>query len=72
MSFDSVDGVMIVGLVLVIALPIIFYLVKNIYNFKDELDYINMEICRTVGDERRYWKKEKKKLWLSLIPFYRK
>ena len=68
----SFDDVMIVVFVLVIALPIICYFVKYICNFKDELDYINMEIYRTVGDERRYWQKEKKKLWLSLIPFYRR
>lgn len=72
MSFDEVMIVVLVLLVLVIVFPIIFYLVKNIYNFKDELDYINMEIRRTVGGERRYWQNEKKKLWLSLIPFYRK
>ena len=68
----SFDDVMIVVFVLVIALPIICYFVKYICDFKDELDYINMEIYRTVGDERRYWQKEKKKLWLSLIPFYRR
>ena len=68
----SFDDVMIVGLVLVIALPIICYFVKYICDFKDELGFINTEIYRTVGDERRYWQKEKKKLWLSLIPFYRR
>ena len=68
----SFDDVMIVVLVLVIALPIICYFVKYICDFKDELDFINTEIYRTVGDERRYWQKEKKKLWLSLIPFYRR
>lgn len=68
----SFDDVMIVGLVLVIALPIICYFVINICNFKDELDYINMEIYSTAGDERRYWQNEKKKLWLSLILFYRR
>ena len=68
----SFDDVMIVVFVLVIALPIICYFVKYICDFKDELDFINTEIYRTVGDERRYWQKENKKLWLSLIPFYRR
>lgn len=41
-------------------------------NFRRELKYIKMEINRSDGGERRYWKHQKKKLWLSLIPFYRR
>ena len=41
-------------------------------NFRRELKYIKVEIARTDGGERRYWKHQKKKLWLSLIPFYRR
>ena len=40
--------------------------------FRHELKYIKMEIRRSAGKERRYWLHEKKKLWLSLIPFYRR
>ena len=41
-------------------------------NVRRELKYIKMEINRSDGGERRYWKHQKKKLWLSLIPFYRR
>ena len=37
--------------------------------FKAELRYLNREIRRTVGDERRYWIRRRRRLWLSLIPF---
>ncbi len=38
-------------------------------DFSRELRYLNAEIARTRGAERRYWKRKKRKLWLSLIPF---
>ena len=41
-------------------------------NFRRELKYIKTEINRSDGGERRYWLHQKKKLWLSLIPFYRR
>ena len=34
-----------------------------------ELRYLNMEIGRTEGAERRYWICKRRRLWLSLIPF---
>lgn len=40
-----------------------------ISDFSSELKYIKCEIGRTDGDERRYWMRKKRKLWLSLIPF---
>lgn len=39
--------------------------------FKRHLKYINMEISRTSGSERKYWQKQKRRLFLSLIPFYK-
>lgn len=40
-------------------------------DFIQEMKYINQEIARTIGSERKYWKREKRRLWLSLLPFYR-
>ena len=39
------------------------------HNFSQELKYLNNEIRRTSGAERRYWIRKKRRLWLSLIPF---
>ena len=39
--------------------------------FKTEHTLITMEIKRTSGKEREYWKRRKRKLWLSIFPFVR-
>lgn len=40
-------------------------------DFSSELKYLNSEIGRTDGSEQRYWKRQKRRLWLSIIPFVR-
>ena len=35
----------------------------------DDLKYINIEIRRTAGSERKAWKKERRRLWLSVFLF---
>lgn len=45
--------------------------VLRLREFRDMLEYINMEIRRSHGKEREYWKAQKRRLWLSLLPFYR-
>lgn len=42
-----------------------------INDFSHELRYLNNEISRTDGSEQRYWKHQKRRLWLSIIPFVR-
>lgn len=37
--------------------------------FRRELQYLNKEIARTTGSEKKHWEKRKKRLWRSLIPF---
>jgi len=44
-------------------------LVSFFRNYSRELKYINLEIQRTDGTERRYWIRKRRRLWLSLIPF---
>ena len=39
--------------------------------FRRELRYVNKEIARTHGDEKKHWEKRKKRLLRSLIPFVR-
>ena len=40
-----------------------------INDFSSELRYLNNEIGRTTGAERRRRIRQKRRLWLSLIPF---
>ena len=41
------------------------------HNFRKELRYLTIEIQRTEGIEREYWKQKKRRLWLSILPFVR-
>ena len=48
---------------------LLFGLVSFFNDFSQELKYINCEIQRNTGAERRYWIRKRRRLWLSLIPF---
>ena len=72
---SELDNSTIALLVIVIVfLAIVFLagLITKIHNFRQELEYLNREIARTGGAEREYWKREKRRLWLSLLPFFRR
>ena len=60
-------GLAIVGVVVGITLLLNF--LEWITFFQKELRHINGEIARTSGRERAHWKKRKKRLLLSIIPF---
>lgn len=71
----ELDTVTIVLLAIVIAFFAIVFLVgitAKINGFSHDLDYLNREIARTEGAERENWKREKRRLWLSLLPFFRR
>ena len=53
----------IAGVFLLFALFINEYL-----PFKKSRDYIKMEMRRTTGNERKFWKRELRKLYLRHIP----
>lgn len=61
---------MLAVITLVIEAKILISLVIRFYYFRRDLTDIKNEIRRSEGSERRYWQREKKRLWLSLIPFY--
>ena len=48
---------------------LIMKIVYSLWSFRDHLSHINNEILRTRGREQAYWKRQKKRLWLSLLPF---
>ena len=64
------------GLYVLFGLLVTFFLVLFVFGFatflKDlssEMRFINREIARTKGAERRYYIRRRRKLWLSLLPF---
>lgn len=60
-------------LVGILAAAIVFGLMYNlgtfINEFSQELRYLNNEIKRSRGSERKYYISKRRRLWLSLIPF---
>lgn len=48
---------------------ILIWIISYFQEFRLELKSLNCEIERTEGRERKYWKKRRRRLWLSLIPF---
>ena len=60
----------LVGIVAVFFLILLLFgLVSFINDFSTELRYLNNEIRRTDGAERRHYIRQRRRLWLSLIPF---
>lgn len=57
------------AIVIIVAVVLAIYLVRFFIVFSRELNYIEEEILRTTGEEREYWKKTRRRLWLSLLPF---
>ena len=60
---------LIVVLCVVVIVPMLIGLAIFINDFSRELKYLYNEIGRTTGVERRHWIRQRRRLWLSLIPF---
>ena len=69
---NTVIIILLAIIALFVAVFLIIGLAVKISVFSRERNYINTEIERTTGAERRHWKREKRRLWLSLLPFYRR
>lgn len=68
---ETIYDLLIAVSVVVMAVLLILRLALSLEKLIRELKYVNLEIKRTRGSERDYWKKKKRRLWLSLIPFYK-
>lgn len=54
---------------LLVLTGMLYNLASYFSGFSRELRYLNMEIKRTQGRERKYYIRQRRRLWLSLIPF---
>ena len=66
----SSEITLLLGIIGFVCLLIACKVALFIRSFKKELRYINGEINRTIGSEHERWKRARKRLYLSLIPFY--
>lgn len=68
-EIDSITAALLVVLLACFGIALLAVLVSKINEFSCKLEEINMEIARTQGRERKLWKRKKRRLWLSLLPF---
>lgn len=66
--FDISNILIIIIIILAFGIfcAVLTYFVND---FLPELKYLNIEIRRSVGHEKRYYKRKRRRLWLSLLPF---
>ena len=72
MEQTGIYNVLIALFIGVIVFLLVIRLVFRLDSLKRDIKYVNMEIRRTRGSERKAWQREKRRLWLSLIPFYKR
>ena len=71
-ELDACTNVLLAIVIVFFAVLILVVLSVKINEFRHELDYLNCEIGRTEGAEHEHWKREKRRLWLSLLLFFRR
>ncbi len=57
---------------IIIALILFGAIRSVIEGFLPDLRHLNNEIGRTTGRERKHYIKKRRKLWLSLLPFFKR
>lgn len=71
-ELDAFTNVLLAIVLAFFAVVVLVGVTMKISEFNRELDYLKREIARTEGPEREHWKREKRRLWLSLLPFFRR
>lgn len=69
---DKLLSAVLITVLILFAALLLLYIGTVIYRVCVRMQYINMEINRTVGREKEYWLHQKRKLIRSVFPFYRK
>ena len=68
-NYTSIIVLIVLAIILLILAAV--RLAMYLQWFRRELRYVNKEIARTHGDEKKRWERRKKRLIRSLIPFVR-
>ena len=72
LELDSVTASLLAILLAFLGGVLFVRIISRLSDFSRKLETLNMEIARTEGRERQLWKRKKHRLWLSLLPFYRR
>lgn len=66
------NSVIFVSIFVIVAVVFITVLINALIRwqtFSFERRRLNNEIQRTHGEEKRHWQRERRRLWLTLLPF---
>ena len=66
---DILIVLFIVILAAIVILALMIGMVSSMNSFSRELRYLNREIKRSYGRERKVWLRRRRRLGLSLLPF---
>ncbi len=66
---SKISIILAIIVISIIVVLIAVDLILSLREFHRELIYLNCEIKRSHGAERRHYIKRRRRLWLSLIPF---
>lgn len=58
-EIDNTTGALLIVLGLMFAIILLIGIVTKLNRFTNELRYINMEIERNTGSQKKYWQKKK-------------
>ncbi len=66
---DTMHILLIPILIGIFSITILGAFITFLVDFFRELRYLNKEIQCSAGAERQYWMHQRRRLWLSLLPF---
>lgn len=61
----------VTGIIVLALFVLVCVLARLVTDFSRELRILNIEINRTEGAEREHYIRQRRRLWLSLLPFIR-
>lgn len=67
MNTNDWSSMLIIVLAIVFLLILLLAFMVKISAFREDLEYVNMEIRRSTGLARKRWKRKRRKLWLSML-----
>ena len=68
-QIDNEVTLLIAVIATIFSVIFLIYFAATYTRYSQEMKYIESEIRRSEGSEKRYWIKKKRKLWLSYLPF---
>ena len=66
---DVGTEILVAMAIIVVLFVLVYVLARFVTDFSRELRILNVEIERTEGEEREHYIRQRRKLWLSLLPF---